>query len=137
MILVDSSVWIDHFRGRASAQAVALDLLLADSAAPIAVADLAVYEVLRGFRYEDEFDDASAFFSALTVVNVGGRERAVAAVRRYRTLQARGYTIPRVSDLLQASFCIDNDCHLLHADTDFDAAEKWLGLKVWRQMTIN
>ena len=47
MILVDSSVWIDYFRGTATAQAVRLDDLL--GTVPIAVGDLILTEVLQGF----------------------------------------------------------------------------------------
>ena len=47
MILVDSSVWIDYFRGVATPQADKLDSLL--GAEPIATGDLILTEVLQGF----------------------------------------------------------------------------------------
>ena len=48
MILVDSSVWIDYFRGNATPQVERLDRLLGHE--PIAIGDLILTEVLQGFR---------------------------------------------------------------------------------------
>ena len=47
MILVDSSVWIDYFRGAATPEANRLDRLLEDE--PLATGDLVLAEVLQGF----------------------------------------------------------------------------------------
>ena len=45
MILVDSSVWIDYFRGTATPQTEKLDKLL--GLEPLAIGDLIVLEVLQ------------------------------------------------------------------------------------------
>ena len=54
MILVDSSVWIDYFRGTPTPEAEKLDLLLGTE--PIATGDLILTEVLQGFVSDEEFD---------------------------------------------------------------------------------
>ncbi len=46
MILVDSSVWIDYFRGADTAQVRKLDSLLGTE--PLAIGDLILAEVLQG-----------------------------------------------------------------------------------------
>ena len=56
MILVDSSVWIDYFRGHSNPQTELLDSLLGKE--PVAVGDLIVTEVLQGFTGEREFNQA-------------------------------------------------------------------------------
>ena len=56
MILVDSSVWIDYFRGTITSETDTLDRLLA-SKTPI-VGDLILTEVLQGFRNERDFKTA-------------------------------------------------------------------------------
>lgn len=56
MILVDSSVWIDYFRGASTTQADKLDTLLTSER--LAVGDLVVAEVLRGFRDDLAFEQA-------------------------------------------------------------------------------
>ena len=46
MILVDSSVWIDYFRGADTAQVRKLDSLLGTE--PLVIGDLVLAEVLQG-----------------------------------------------------------------------------------------
>ena len=131
MILVDSSVWIDFFNGRSTPQTGSLALLL-DDMAPVAVADLVLFEVLRGFRHERDFLAARKTMTALSVVEIGGEENALQAAQHDRLLRAMGYTIRSMVDVLQASYCIDHDHALLHNDADFKVMEDLRGLKVWR-----
>ena len=132
MILVDSSVWIDFFNNRATDATDNLAQLLDDAAAPIAIADLALFEVLRGFRHERDYVAAERVLRALEVVTIGGDELARSAAQHYRELRARGITIASPIDVLQASYCIEHNYALLHSDRDFDAMETLRGLKVWR-----
>ena len=132
MILVDSSVWIDFFRGRETAAVDRLAKLLDEAAAPIAIADLALFEVLRGFRHERDYIAADRVMRALDVVIIGGDAICRAAAQHYRELRARGVTIASPIDVLQATYCIERNHALLHNDRDFDAMESLRGLKVWR-----
>ena len=132
MILVDSSVWIDFFNGRSTESVAILAQLLDEAAAPLAIADLALFEVLRGFRFERDYLAADRVLRALDVVPIGGHALCRAAALHYRDLRARGITIASPIDVLQASYCIENNYALLHSDADFDAMETWRGLKVWR-----
>ena len=132
MILDDSSVWIDFFNGRSTESVAILAQLLDEAAAPLAIADLALFEVLRGFRFERDYLAADRVLRALDVVPIGGDALCRAAALHYRDLRARGITIASPIDVLQASYCIENNYALLHSDADFDAMETWRGLKVWR-----
>ena len=132
MILVDSSVWIDFFNGRSTESVAILAQLLDEAAAPLAIADLALFEVLRGFRFERDYLAAERVLRALDVVPIGGDALCRAAALHYRDLRARGITITSPIDVLQASYCIENNYALLHSDANFDAMETWRGLKVWR-----
>ena len=53
MILVDSSVWIEYFRGSATAECDLLDRLLGSER--LLTGDLILVEVLQGFRSEIAF----------------------------------------------------------------------------------
>ena len=64
MILVDSSVWIDYFRGTATPQANKLDELLGTEL--LAIGDLILTEVLQGFGSEREFNAARKVLLAWT-----------------------------------------------------------------------
>jgi len=132
MILVDASVWIDFFNDRESAAVARLCDLLADGAAPLEMADLTLFEVLRGFRHAEDFLAARRALAALPVVAIGGAENALAAAGHYRALRAQGITIKSPIDVLLASFCIENGYALLHSDGDFAALETHRGLRVWR-----
>ena len=127
MILVDSSVWVDYFRGSATPQADRLDELL--GAVPIAVGDLILTEVLQGFGPEREFNEARRLLTALEVVNLGGLDVAIEAARNYRKLRELGVTIRKTIDTVIATRCIIDGLQLLHSDRDFNAFEQHLGLQ--------
>lgn len=132
MILVDASVWIDFFNGGDTPAVARLCDLLADGAAPIGLADLTLFEVLRGFRHPQDFLAARHALAGLAVIDIGGAANALAAAEHYRALRALGLTINSPVDVLLASFCIEHGHALLHSDRDFDALEAQRGLRVWR-----
>jgi predicted nucleic acid-binding protein len=127
VILVDSSVWIDYFRGTATPQADRLDELL--GAVPLAVGDLILTEVLQGFASNQQFNEARRLMSALELVNLGGLDVAIEAARNYRRLRELGVTVRKTIDTMIATRCIVNGMQLLHSDRDFDAFEQHLGLQ--------
>jgi predicted nucleic acid-binding protein len=119
MITVDSSVWIDYFRGARTAQTDALDALLDDSSHDLVVLDVVLMEVLRGFRFEHEFVIANRLLSALPVMTAGGEEIARAAANLYRQLRTINVTVRSSIDLLVGAWCIQENCALVHNDRDF------------------
>ena len=62
MILVDSSVWIDYFRGTVTPQSDRLDTLL--SSELLFMGDLILAEVLQGFTSERDFNQAKILLTA-------------------------------------------------------------------------
>lgn len=131
MILVDSSVWIDYFRGERNRHTEQLDQWLDQAEARIGVADLVVFEVLRGFISEKARRAAKGLLLTLEVVEIGGWDAAFLAAEHYRALRAKGYTIASPIDVLLASYCITHGHTLLHNDFDFDVMKALRGLKVW------
>lgn len=128
MILVDSSVWIDYFRGVATPQSDRLDALL--GVEPVAVGDVILTEVLQGFTSERAFERALRLMTSLSVVEIGGSQIAIQAARNYRTLRARGVTVRKTIDTLIATRCIENNHALLYSDRDFEPFVEHLGLQV-------
>jgi len=127
VILVDSSVWIDYFRGVASRQTDKLDDLLGSE--PLAIGDLILTEVLQGFDGEREFNRALELLTSLVVVELGGRDIAIQAARNFRTLRHHGITVRKTIDTLIATRCIESGCDLLHSDSDFEPFATHLGLR--------
>ena len=132
MILVDSSVWIDYFAGQKNRSTEQLITLLSDTSATLGVADLVLFEVLRGFRRNRDLQAAQHLMTALPQVELGGMDNALAAAQHFRELQAQGYTIRSPIDVLLASYCIAHDHVLLHRDADFDVMQTLRGLQVVR-----
>ena len=127
MIIVDSSVWDDYFRGVDSPQTAYLDTLFGNK--KLAAGDLILAEVLQGFAVKTQFDEALDLFRTMPVYRLGGVEVAIGAARSFQTLRTRGYTIRKTIDTLIATFCIRNGHQLLHNDRDFLPFEEHLGLK--------
>ena len=126
MILVDSSVWIDFFRGTATPQADRLQALLGGQ--ELLVADLVLVEVLQGYGRESDFATALDLMSRMEAVTVGGAEVAVAAARHFGFLRAKGITVRKTIDCLIATRCIMDRHALLYSDRDFDPFVAHLGL---------
>ena len=128
MILVDSSVWIDFFRGTRTPQAERLDVLLGTTR--IAVGDLILAEVLQGVRDEREFQQVRKTLDSFAQVDLVGRDIAIQAAKNFRRLRDLGLTVRKTIDTLIATRCIESSYALLHSDRDFDAFELHLGLQV-------
>jgi len=126
MTLIDSSVWIDYFRGVATPQFDRLDNLL--GAEPLATGDLMLAEVLQGFDSDRSFNSALRLLTTLSVVDIGGADIAVQAARNFRTLRAHGVTVRKTIDTLIATRCIESGFRLLYSDRDFDPFVEHLGL---------
>jgi hypothetical protein len=126
VILVDSSVWIDYFRGQRSAQTDRLDELLSQQ--PILIGDIILTEVLQGFTSDSDFNKALRMLAALELIEIGGREVGIQAARNYRLLRARGVTVRKTIDTLIATRCIEDGIPLLFSDRDFQPFVDHLGL---------
>ena len=127
MILVDSSVWIDYFRGTATPQTECLDSLLGSE--PLAIGDLILTEVLQGFSSDRDFNQAIKLLSSLVVIDLGGLEIAIQAAKNYRKLRDLGITSRKTIDTVIATRCIVGGYTLLHSDRDFEPFVTHLGLR--------
>lgn len=126
MVLVDSSAWIDFFRGRDCAQTRRLDELLHRH--QVLTGDLILAEVLQGFRDELQCRRTRRWLGRLAYADLAGREVALQAATNHRLLRRQGVTVRKTIDMLIATFCIRNGHSLLYTDQDFDPMAKHLGL---------
>jgi len=127
VILVDSSVWIDYFRGTSTPQVEKLDSLL--GAEPIATGDLILVEVLQGFAVESEFNQARKLLSSVVMIDLGGMDIAIQAAKNFRALRTKGVTVRKTIDTVIATRCIESGFPLLYSDRDFDPFVEHLGLR--------
>ena len=127
MILVDSSVWIDYFRGTATPQTERLNSLLGSE--PLVIGDLILTEVLQGFTTDRDFNQAKKLLTSLVVIELGGLEIAIQAAKNYRKLRDLGITSRKTIDTVIATRCIAGGYTLLHSDRDFEPFVTHLGLR--------
>jgi hypothetical protein len=127
VILVDSSVWIDYFRGTATPQAETLDSLLGNE--PIATGDLILTEVLQGFVSDRDFKQAKRLMTSLVIVDLAGQRIAIQAAKNFRALRSLGVTVRKTIDTVIATRCIESGLPLLYSDRDFDPFVEHLGLR--------
>jgi len=127
MILVDSSVWIDYFRGVPTPQANMLDSLLGSE--PLVTGDLILAEVLQGFGSDRDFNQAKKLLTSLMVIDLGGKDIAIQAAKNFRALRAMGVTVRKTIDTVIATRCIESGFNLLYSDRDFDPFVQHLGLR--------
>lgn len=127
MILVDSSVWIDHFRDAATEPVFRLRGLIERE--QLLVGDLVLCEVLQGLRSDAEARLVEGALREFELVSLVDRELAIIAAANYRLLRGRGVTVRTTVDLIIGTFCIERGHALLHNDRDFAPMERFLGLQ--------
>lgn len=127
MILVDSSVWIAHLRGRTTPATTKLEAAAARE--PLLIGDLILLEVLQGAREDAHAARIERALREYAIVSLLDDRLAAQASRNYRHLRDRGITIHKTADIIIGTFCIEHGHSLLHEDRDFEPMEKYLGLK--------
>lgn len=129
MIVVDSSVWIDHFNGRRTEQTTRLGVLLDEENLPILVGDIIMYEVLCGFRTSRVAMAARTLLEKRILVTMLGFELVHRAIEHRQALRVRGATVP-TPDIFIGTYCIEHGAELLTADRDFAPMRDHLGLRL-------
>ena len=132
MVLADTSVWIDYFRGVVNWQTDRLDWLL--GVQPVAIGDLILTEILQGFDRETDFHRARSLLSVLPFYELGGYQLCLQAANNYRTLRRKGISTRKTIDVIIATGCIEWSLELLHNDRDFAPMEQILGLNVVKRI---
>ena len=126
MSLIDSSSWVDYWRGVTSPATGTLTQMLLDGTAE--TADLILVEVLRGFEDDLQYARVRRQMMRLPRHEILNSAIALQAVTYYRALRKLGITVRKTVDCVIATHCIETRLPLLHSDPDFDPFEQHLGL---------
>ncbi len=127
MILVDTSVWIDYFNGANNRYTDNLDSALEEGA--VAIGDLIFLEILQGFKTDRDYSRAKTTLESLDQFEMFGHRMALKCAENYRALRRKGKTIRKTTDVIIATFCIENQLPLLFSDRDFIPFVENLGLR--------
>jgi predicted nucleic acid-binding protein len=129
MILVDTSVWINHWR---NVETMSVKVLRHGAIEDrIIVGDLVLFEGLQGARDTVHAQKLDAALSCFPIVSILNSNLARAAAANYRRFGGLGITPRRNADLLIATYCIETGTHLLHDDRDFTIVAAHLPLLVY------
>ena len=128
MTIVDTTVWIDFFRGKDTPESELLQQML-NAGEDICICGVILTEVLQGIREDTEHKEVASRFEAFLFLPMHHRT-FVAAAQVYRTLRRRGVTIRNAVDCMIAAVAIEHDIPLLHHDRDFRPMAEHCGLKV-------
>jgi predicted nucleic acid-binding protein len=121
MYLVDTSVWVDYLRGKATPPVRALKELLQGERI-VGVAPIILQEVLQGADSEERFEKWRSYFAGLCCYTAGDPVGShVEAARMYQSCRRAGKTPRSSNDCLIARIAVEHSLVLLHDDRDFEA----------------
>jgi hypothetical protein len=130
MILVDSSVWIDFFKGFNTDPVQILERLLQEEE-DLSLSDYILTEVLQGFKKDTDFERARKYFLLFPIYSLASPGSYIQAAQIYRLCRQRGITIRNTMDCLIAQTALENDLVLLHDDSDFDRLAEVIPLAIY------
>ena len=129
MIVVDSSVWIAHFRGEASPARSRLGDLLRRGI-DVAITEVIYMELLRGVRTDPEVDVLRRLLQQTTILRLTWLADFELAAELYRRVRQDGHTVRQATDCMIAAVCVREDVPLLHEDADFDHLARVSSLRI-------
>jgi predicted nucleic acid-binding protein len=116
-VLVDTSVWIDFFRGTASGKVAKLEELIQEKE-DICCCGFILTEVLQGIRDEKVFAATKRLFDGLIYLE-DDRSTFELGAGIYRELRRKGATIRSPIDCLIAAIVVQHGVNLLENDRDY------------------
>jgi predicted nucleic acid-binding protein len=128
VVIVDTTVWVDYFRGLANPETEWVHTELERQR--LGLTDVILCEVLQGVRDDTAAKKVERQLLKLELFDMCGADLAREAAHNYRTLRGHGHTVRKTIDCLIATFCIRAQHSLIHRDRDFDPFEQFLDLSV-------
>ena len=131
MILVDTSVLIDFFKGIQNDPSLSLKEIIRQQI-PFGIASVVYQELLQGaknkkeYKILDEYLSCQRFFHPLDSVGSYGKAAWI-----YLSCRKHGITIRSSIDCLIAQIAIEHDLLLLHNDKDFINMAPLINLKLY------
>ncbi|MBN1412130.1 MAG: PIN domain nuclease [Spirochaetales bacterium] len=120
MILMDTSVLIEYFKGKNNICTAAIDRILKNGI-PFGINDFIYQEILQGARTIKEFQKLKEYLETIPFYHLNfGKESFEKAALINLTCRKAGYTVRSTIDLIIVETAIENDLFLLHNDNDFN-----------------
>ena len=131
MIVVDTSVLVDFFKGRPTAAARQLERLELEGI-PFSIPAICCQELLAVARDIREWELLLSYLETQSLLlPVDPWRTHVAAARIMFDCRARGISVRGAVDCFIAQLVLGNDGILLHSDSDFDRIAEVRPLRTW------
>lgn len=127
-ILVDTSVWVNFFKGNKTKACDFLNDNLSNII--ITTCPTIVQEVLQGVISDRDKQIVNIYFNNLTRLSEEPYQIAIQAADLYRSLRKKGVTVRKPNDCLIAMYAIRNNIPLLNDDRDFRLIANHTSLKI-------
>jgi predicted nucleic acid-binding protein len=128
MVLVDTSVFIDFFHGKANHKTKQLkELILSEE--NIAICGLVYQEVLQGIKSDKDYKNIKSILDEFILIPFP-ESYYLKSSGLYRKLRKKGVTIRKSIDVMISVLCIENNIPLLQNDIDFVHINKHTKLKL-------
>lgn len=128
MVIVDTSAWVEYFRGGVPDVVEKVDRCLERDL--VGIGDLVYCEVMQGIRSSRERGEVSSLLLSLPRFDMVGFSMAEKSASNYRLLRSKGVTVRKTIAVLIGTFCAEHGLQLVHHDSDFDLMAKHLGLDI-------
>ncbi len=131
MILVDTSVLIDLFKGNENKAVQQLRQII-QRQLPFGIASVIYQEILQGAKTEKEFTILNEYLSTQTFYHPKDPISSYAnAADIFYSCRKKGITIRSTIDCLIAQIAMEHDLLLLHNDKDFTSMAPIIGLQIY------
>jgi len=128
MVLVDTSIWIDFFQHPVSPQAAMLENLIKEHNR-VVLCGIILQEVLQGIRDNKSYTATKERLTKLPYLDMS-KEIHLAAASLYRSLRAKGITVPSADSSI-AALAIRNHIPLYTKDDHFNIIAKHTRLELY------
>lgn len=121
MILIDTSAWIEYFRGTGSAAATEVRRLLSTESDRIVICEPVAMEILAGALDDERHAKLERLVNGLPSLRFDEVLDFRSAATIYRTARRSGQTIRSINDCLIAAVALRHGASIVHRDADFEA----------------
>lgn len=125
-ILIDTSIWIDYFKNKASGIADKVDEILAGD--EVHVPKIVIAELIQGARSEKEITVVEKFADAFNIVDQGA-DTWIKAGRLSYMMKKKGKSI-NLSDCYIAVIAQEHNCSIFTLDKHFDEIKKYTDISL-------
>lgn len=123
-IIIDTSIWIEYFKGNEAAAAVIDD----QAAYDLYVTGPIITELIQGMKTESERDLFTTLIESLPPLNISNQDW-ITAGQAGSELRRKGITVP-LPDLIIYTVASNNECAIFTLDNHFNLINETLGNKI-------